>query len=240
MSNTKQKEPSFFDFLKSLGYTAPDVQRMDLRRNHIVTPFEREIAGARVLDLAAHDGRWSYAFAGAGAKEVVAIEGRQELVDEFGSFPDSPFKNAVKLSAGDIFEFCRAAVAKGEQFDVVAILGIFYHIMSHYDLLLLASRMKPKLILIDSTFLDVPHCVMRIQKEPTDLARNAIPYFAGQRSAPIGIISLPALNVMAESIGYSVKQVPWSDVPAGQKGPVKDYFRPGNNRRFTFELRPKD
>ncbi len=228
----------FFDFLKSLGYSASEVQRMNLRWNHIIKPFEQEIAGARLLDLAAHDGRWSYAFAGAGAKEVVAIEGRQELVEKFRSFPDSLFKNAVKISVGDLFPFCRDAVAKGEQFDVIAILGIFYHIMSHYDLLVLASRMKPRLIIVDSTFLDVPHHVIRVQQEPTKGARNAIPHFVGQLAAPVGIVSLPALHRMAATIGYSVKQVLWTDVPDEMKAPVKDYFRPEKNRRFTVELRP--
>jgi predicted RNA methylase len=43
-------------------------------------PFASEISGARVLDLASHDGRWSYAFAGVGAASVVGIEGRQEMI----------------------------------------------------------------------------------------------------------------------------------------------------------------
>ena len=62
----------FFDFLKSLppyDDNATTVHRLDQRHRLIIDPFQPQIAGARVLDLAAHDGRWSYALAHAGALE---------------------------------------------------------------------------------------------------------------------------------------------------------------------------
>jgi hypothetical protein len=65
----------FFDFLSGSSKYAKEIsiQRLNLRREFIIAPFEKELAGAKVLDLASHDGRWAYAFAGSGAREVVRI-----------------------------------------------------------------------------------------------------------------------------------------------------------------------
>ncbi|MEL6477872.1 MAG: hypothetical protein AAFR17_11145 [Pseudomonadota bacterium] len=52
---------AFFDFTRSLPrYLGKErtVDRLDRRREVLITPFRDEIAGARVLDLASHDGRW--------------------------------------------------------------------------------------------------------------------------------------------------------------------------------------
>jgi hypothetical protein len=59
----------FFDFIADLphyhDHTAP-VPRMNKRFEALIEPNKDVILGAKVLDLASHDGRWCYAFAGAG------------------------------------------------------------------------------------------------------------------------------------------------------------------------------
>src|SRR6056297_427491 len=85
----------FFDFLKTLppyDDNANTVYRLEQRRRLIIEPFAPQIEGARVLDIAAHDGRWSYALAHAGAAEVVGVEARAELVARFDAFPETAFK----------------------------------------------------------------------------------------------------------------------------------------------------
>ena len=76
----------FFDFIADLphyqDHSAP-VPRMNKRFEALIEPNKDVVSGAKVLDLASHDGRWCYAFAGAGAASVVGIEGRQEMVDKF-------------------------------------------------------------------------------------------------------------------------------------------------------------
>ena len=55
-----------FDFLRTLppyDENAGSIKRLHQRHKLIVEPFLPRIRGARVLDLAAHDGRWSYALA---------------------------------------------------------------------------------------------------------------------------------------------------------------------------------
>lgn len=40
-----------------------------------------QLAGRRVLEIASHDGRWSFAAVTAGASCVVGVESRSELID---------------------------------------------------------------------------------------------------------------------------------------------------------------
>lgn len=63
-----------FDFLTELppyDDNETTIYRLNQRHKLIIDPFGPQIEGARVLDIAAHDGRWSYALAAAGAAEVV-------------------------------------------------------------------------------------------------------------------------------------------------------------------------
>ena len=68
----------FYDFLNDLTHYVEhgsSAARMNARHEFLIADFAEEIIGAKVIDLAAHDGRWCYAFAGAGAAWVVGIEG---------------------------------------------------------------------------------------------------------------------------------------------------------------------
>lgn len=91
-----------FDFIIGIdSYSTPaQAERLSLRHDHSIKPFKDAIAGAKVLDLAAHDGRWSYALAQAGARRVLGIEARQELVDGFKQFPKDDAFAKVDLMQG--------------------------------------------------------------------------------------------------------------------------------------------
>ena len=132
----------FFDFLKDIPPYLENgamVQRLNNRHRLLIQPFLPQISGGRVLDLACHDGRWSYALAAAGAAKVEGVEARAELIERFKAFPQRDFKPRVKLHCNDIFADIEARLARSERFDVVAVYGIFYHIMDHFRLLLLSS-----------------------------------------------------------------------------------------------------
>lgn len=122
----------FFDFLSSVDpekYSPAAINRMNLRSEFIINSFRDVIEDARVLDLASHDGRWCYAFAAAGAKAVLGIEGRKSLAEQFALFPEASFKSRVQLIVSDIFSAVRELVNRKEHFDIVAVLGIYYHVM---------------------------------------------------------------------------------------------------------------
>src|SRR4051794_3513629 len=70
------RHPRFFETSR----TAARPARLNLRHKAIVGVNRDAFDGARVLDLASHDGRWSFAALEAGAKEVIGVEARQDLV----------------------------------------------------------------------------------------------------------------------------------------------------------------
>lgn len=231
----------FFDFVAEVPpYDARprSIHRLNRRRDMIVTPFLAELKGARVLDLAAHDGRWSYALAAAGAASVTGVEARPELIARFAGFPETPFKPRVSLRQGDIFEYMETAAKAGERFDVVAVFGIFYHIIEHFRLLQLARALGPKLIVVDSTFFisDLP--MIKVNRERTDKHLNAAPQVAGQAVAVSGVASFKAMEFMAEALGFRFDWVDAAKAHPKQRFGVEDYFAAEGKRRQAIALRP--
>ncbi|MEM6729270.1 MAG: methyltransferase domain-containing protein, partial [Pseudomonadota bacterium] len=183
-----------FDFISELDAyddTASSVHRLNQRYDHIVAPFKADIEGARVLDLGSHDGRWPYALAYAGAREVVGIEARPALIASFKDFPDDAHRAKVTLRQGDVFEVMEEMKRYKERFDVVAIYGLLYHTTEHYRLLLLAQAMQPKLIIVDSEFIvasDGP--IIRFMREDVENELNTVARRQGHQVELVGTPSM--------------------------------------------------
>lgn len=232
----------FYDFMGEIPPYSEEpaaIKRLNERHKMLIKPLVAELEGKRVLDLAAHDGRWAYAFAAAGAREVVGIEGRQELIDRFARFPRAHLRDKVVLKQGDIFDGMAAEHAAGERYDVVGVLGILYHVMDHFRLFQQVRRLQPKLVIVDSEFAVRPGPVIMLVRERTDNPLNAIPQIEGQETALIGIPSFPAMEAMADVLGYSCEWLNWETVPEARRGPIGDYYRPEGKRRATCLLRPR-
>lgn len=234
--------PGIFDFLSDLPpYSEDDftLRRLGARHKLIIDPFQPQIEGARVLDIACHDGRWSYALAAAGAREVIGIEARQELIDRFAAFPDTAFKRNISLRQGDLFEALEALVAQGERFGVVALYGIFYHVMDHFRLLGLLRALAPQLIIIDSEFIMNDNAMIQVLREETSNPLNATGTLPGISHTVVGVPSRRATEFMAEALGYEttwINQALLLDTE-DRKG-MKDYFREGRKQRGTCALTP--
>ena len=226
----------FFDFLGEIPpYSDSEkmVERMNNRHRLLVDPLRGEIEGLRVLDLAAHDGRWSYALAEAGAAEVVGVEARQELIDRFALFPETEFKRRVDLRRGDIFEALEGFVEDGEEFDVVAVFGIFYHIIEHFRLLKLIRALGATVVLVDSEFSTGKTPKIDLVFERTDYTSNAAPQISGQDRAIIGLPTRKAMNKMAEALGFDIVWAEADMVFRRDTPGVGDYFR-GKTRKRAF------
>ena len=61
--------------------TAASPARLNLRHEAMIEPNRDILAGARVIDLASHDGRWSFAAHEAGAAHVTGVEARRPMVE---------------------------------------------------------------------------------------------------------------------------------------------------------------
>jgi hypothetical protein len=229
----------FFDYLKgNPKYDEESVRRLNLRRRFLIDDFP-EIKGANVLDLAAHDGRWSYALAEAGARSVLGVEGRKELADQYASFPESEFKSSVNIEVGDIYDVLRRLVAEGRSFDIVTVFGIYYHVMDHYGLLVLIRKLSPNLVIIDSEFRTEKRRMIFLLLEDPSKHLNALEAYPSQEKVVKGVPTRPALELMAKTLDYEVKWSDWDAIDVEQRIGVKDYFREGKLRRFTCALRPR-
>jgi predicted nicotinamide N-methyase len=230
----------FFDFLRNLpAYddTPGAARRLNLRHAALIAPFAADLAGARVVDLGAHDGRWSYALAAAGAAEVVAVEPRAELLARLPQFPNPAWRARIRPVQAEAIDHLETALRAGERFDFAAVFGLFYHIMDHNRLLLLLRRLGARLIVIDGEFLQPANPMIQMVREATAKPLNAAPQFPGQAMTFKGVPSIGAIQAMAEALEYDLDWFPWDALPPADRGPVGDYFRPGRMRRATCVLR---
>ncbi|MGY2137201.1 class I SAM-dependent methyltransferase [Pseudomonas reactans] len=139
----------FDDFPKfyKTSQTSPFPDRLNARYEAIMGRNAELIRGKQVLDIASHDGRWSFAALQAGAAHVTGIEPRQELIDHA---TDTFSEYGVEASrfqflCGDVFNHL-----SGKKFDVVFCLGFYYHTVRHAELFDLIERTGAKLVVIDS------------------------------------------------------------------------------------------
>jgi len=230
---------SFFDFIQDMpGYDGDRmaVERLNKRHRMLVAPFADQLDGARVLDLGAHDGRWAYALAGAGAAEVVAVEARQEAVDRYADFPETAFKARVQMRCADLWEALEGAVAAGERYDIVALYGIYYHVMDHFRLLQLIRQLGAPMVLIDSEFALASGATITLVMEDTAKPSNATPQIDNQDRAVVGIPSFTAMKRMAEALNYTCHWYDDQNLFLDDQRGLGDYFRTERKRRAFCHL----
>ena len=194
--------------------TAANRDRLNLRHEAIITANRHVFDGARVVDIASHDGRWSCAALRAGAKHVIGIEARQDLVDHsnenmahYGFSPDS-----YHFECGDVFDVLHDQQLRLEDADVVMCLGFFYHTLRYPELLTGITRLNPGFLILDTAVYDSTEKVVRIFSESTGKERNAVAG-PGTRNARMltGWPSVPALELMLSMWDYQVEEyVDWS------------------------------
>ncbi len=129
--------------------TAANANRLNWRAEVLLTRNRQLIEGKRVLDIASHDGRFSYASLRLGAAHVTGVEGRQSLV----SASDENLKNAnvkgtFEFRTADIFDYL--PTVKPGEFDTILCLGFFYHIVEHAALVEQLVRLRPAHIILDT------------------------------------------------------------------------------------------
>jgi SAM-dependent methyltransferase len=213
------------------------VARLEERYKRIILANKAEfIDGKNVLDLASNNGRWSFAAADAGAKEVVAVEGREELVASSRKLASQRgIAEWCQFVNGDIFDWLYAH--SSQRVDTVFCLGVYYHIMDHYHLLRLIARLQPSCILIDSGFVRSFRLLVHVQTENPNSTRNALPVFEQQTGEIVGFVSLGLMNQMAWNCGYAVDPIVWDPAEVENKDSVHDYLL---GRRFTLRLTRQD
>jgi hypothetical protein len=146
----KENSMGFFDefprFYKT-SQTSPFPDRLNSRYRAIMERNAELIRGKRVLDIASHDGRWSFASLQAGAAHVTGIEPRKELISNaVETFTEYGIDSSrYEFLQGDVFD-----QIKGKTFDVVFCLGFYYHTIRHAELFDLIERTGANFVVIDT------------------------------------------------------------------------------------------
>jgi len=130
--------------------TGPHPNRLNWRCEILLTRNQKAIKGKRILDLASHDGRFSWACLELGANHVTGVEGRQHLVE---SATDNLMGLGYKpeeftFIQGDIFDYLPGV--KPQEFDTILCLGFFYHTVRQIELLSEIKRIQPKFMVLDT------------------------------------------------------------------------------------------
>jgi precorrin-6B methylase 2 len=207
-----RRSTSFFDaypLFYETSATSPARDRLNLRYEAIFGENRDIFEGARVLDIASHDGRWSLAALATGAAAVTGIEARPELVEHaqrnlaaYGYGPDR-----ARFITGDVFDvFAR----EDFEFDVVLCLGFLYHTLRYTELFDGIARARPGHVVIDtwarSMMRKVP--MVEIQQERVERQGNAVAdSFTHGDTVLIGRPNLRAIRVMLRHYGYRVERL---------------------------------
>ncbi len=205
----------FFDqyrrFYETTG-TLLKPNRFQQRWRIIIDENKAVLRGARVLDIASHDGRWSFAVLKAGASYVEGVEARPELVARARhTFPYYGIaQSAYSFLCQDALQYL--AASRLPQFDIVLLLGFFYHTLKHLEILENVERTGARLIIIDTGVAADEEPVIRVGLEDANDIRNAVDHrSSGAGMVPVGLPSREALRLMLDWIGFDFGEIDWRD-----------------------------
>jgi len=193
----------FFDayprFLDS-SETGPWLERLNARYFALIHENRHHLEGARVLDLACHDGRFSFAALHNGARHVVGIDFKTHHVESacgnmqaYGVSPDR-----YTFLAGDLFDYLEAE----RDFDVVLCFGILYHINEHMRLFDQLAALGPRAIMVDTRISTLEGAVIELL---SPLGKS--PPEPGSRVE--GHPTRAAFDAMFSSFGWQVRYFDW-------------------------------
>jgi hypothetical protein len=240
---SRQVVDAFFDRFPAFyetSETSASRGRLNLRHEAIFNENRDLFEGARVLDIASHDGRWSLAALEAGAAHVTGVEARPELVEHAARNLKECGIDAARWSfvQGDVFEVLKSQEI---EVDVVLCLGFFYHTLRHTELLAGMRQTGANSMVIDTEIHRSEEPVMWIGQEHIERQGNAV---ADELSfgdiVLTGRPSVPSLERLALGHGFELTRLSdWAallrDNP--DAGDVRDY-RIGRRVTGRFERLP--
>ncbi len=231
MVRWKRTAPSkgFFDlyprfFSTSETGSAPD--RLNQRYRALIQSNTSIISGRRVLDIASHDGRWSFAAHKAGAEYVLGIEARQHLTDgaraNMIEYQVPPGK--VEFVQGDVM--VELDKLESGAFDTVFCFGFIYHMIDHMVLLRKIARLQPQNLVIDTSISLQPGSIIEVRDEETEHESTAAVGEPGNpKRAVSGNPSRTALELMLNAVGFSnLNYYNWRNAGIRRWDDLKDYY----------------
>ncbi len=218
------EHPEFLD----TSDTASSKGRLNLRHVAIIEEHREVLDGARVLDIASHDGRWSFAALQAGASHVTGIEGRDHLVANANkTFAAKGIdESRFRFILGDAHDTLTAGVGT---FDVVMCLGFLYHTLRYPELFAGIRRTGARHVLVDTRVLPGSARVVKVVGNAEGPESMAIgDRFSHQGKSLVGIPSASAVEHMLQTFGFDVVSRPdWARIKREHPeiGRAKQYER---------------
>jgi hypothetical protein len=132
--------------------------RLNWKCEILLTRNQEVIKDKRVLDIASHNGTFSFACLKLGASHVTGVEIAPDLVE-------SSIKNLNKLGSesskfkfvcNDVFEELRKFEVGQFVIQLIICFGFFYYGMRQAELLSEIERLKPKTLILDTLIAQVP------------------------------------------------------------------------------------
>jgi 16S rRNA G966 N2-methylase RsmD len=194
--------------------TGPWLDRLNARYLALIHANREVIEGAHVLDLASHDGRFSFAALRNGAARVVGIEHEPHLVgkaNENMDYYDVP-RDRYEFVLGDMFD----RIPEIEQCDVVFCFGILYHINDHMRLLQTIAELAPKSLIIDTNLSHIERAAIELR---APVAGNPPPVGAQLEGWP----SKAGLDAMLSSFGWTFEYFDWPASGLAETPKLDDY-----------------
>jgi 2-polyprenyl-3-methyl-5-hydroxy-6-metoxy-1,4-benzoquinol methylase len=211
--------------------TGASRNRLDKRHEAIFATRPEIFLAATVLDIASHDGRWSFAAVKGGSSHVTGVEARPHLVaaanKNLAALGISPA--SYRFVQADIFDYLRQGA---ESFDVVLCLGFFYHTYRHPELLTLIKRRRPKHLIVDSqvTLAEGPTCA--VTRDRVDFQGEAAAEETSYKGYTYAATpSAALLRDMLIHYDFKVEAVDWTKLKGEILEGIEDY---AEGRRVTF------
>lgn len=236
---SEQNPPGFFDehprFLET-STTAVGMRRLHLRHAALIDANRDILQGARVLDIASHDGRWMMAALKAGAAHVTGIEARPELVEngektfaEYGAEASS-----YRFITGDVYG---VLAREPLQVDVIQCFGFLYHTLRFPELFSRLSALRPRHLVLDTRVYNQDGQLIKVlRNEITKQAHAAAEEYAAGTKVLVGWPTPSALRMMLGIYGFTVEdEYDWNKAGNPEDDKLASRYRSGG--RVTWRCR---
>jgi Methyltransferase domain len=196
--------------------------------------------GARVLDLASHDGRYSFAALKAGAAHVTGVEVRESLIQKaqetFAFYGQDP--ETYRFVCGDVYE-----VLAREKFevDVVLCLGYLYHTYRHTELMYRLHELAPQHLIVDTMVAPGTQPTLRMFGEQNleDIRSAAQDAYSVGRVLTLRP-TVPALRLLLTAYGFEIESMyDWKSRLAGRP-PTPGLKGYAKGARVTLRCRSRE
>jgi len=231
--------PTFFDDFPSFyetSKTSSQPNRLNYRVKALIEDNLELVKEKNILDIASHDGRFSFAAIKFGASHVLGIEGNPNLVKkarenmEKYNIPKSKYD----FISADIHQEIQKI--QPNTVNTVFCFGFFYHTIHHVYLLDQIRKLKPQNLIIDTNVIISDSTILEISAQGGDDEGSAIlsPDTKNNQTL-VGIPTKSAVELMLYNMNYSFKHYDWHSQNIDDWDFLGDYK---SGRRITLIANP--